>query len=163
MVQRATGVIIAWLMMGVIGLSACASLQDVFNSSASPRITRGGKGGKTYIVKKGDTLSGIARKYDISYQYLAEYNNIDDPARLSVGQAVSIPKRGEKYAEPRKTMGGQEDIVHVDRDKFVGPVEGRLEGLFGPRRNTHHDGIDIMATKGTPVGAADSGEVVFSG
>ena len=45
----------------------------------------------TYIVKLGDTLSGIASKYDTTYQKLAEYNNIKNPNIIYVGQAIKIP------------------------------------------------------------------------
>ena len=44
-----------------------------------------------YVVKSGDTLSGIAKKYDTTYQKLAEYNNIPNPNIISVGQKIRIP------------------------------------------------------------------------
>ena len=45
---------------------------------------------KTYIVKKGDTLSGIARKYNTTYQKIAKDNNISNPNKISVGQKLII-------------------------------------------------------------------------
>ena len=47
--------------------------------------------GNTYVVKSGDTLSGIAAKYGTTYQELAKYNNISNPNRISVGQVIKIP------------------------------------------------------------------------
>lgn len=44
-----------------------------------------------YIVKKGDTLSGIASKYGTTYQVLASYNGISNPNLIGVGQAIKIP------------------------------------------------------------------------
>ena len=44
-----------------------------------------------YVVKKGDTLSGIASKYGTTYQKLAEYNNIENPNLIYVGQKIVIP------------------------------------------------------------------------
>jgi len=44
-----------------------------------------------YIVKKGDTLSGIAKKYNTTYQKLAEYNRISNPNLILVGQKIRIP------------------------------------------------------------------------
>lgn len=44
-----------------------------------------------YIVQKGDTLSGIAKKYNTTYQILAEYNNIKNPNIINVGQVIKIP------------------------------------------------------------------------
>ena len=44
-----------------------------------------------YTVKSGDTLSGIALKYNTTYQKLAEYNNIANPSIIYVGQKIRIP------------------------------------------------------------------------
>lgn len=44
-----------------------------------------------YIVKKGDTLSGIASKYGTTYQVLASYNGISNPNLIGVEQAIKIP------------------------------------------------------------------------
>lgn len=44
-----------------------------------------------YTVKSGDTLSGIALKYNTTYQKLAEYNNIVNPSIIHVGQQIRIP------------------------------------------------------------------------
>lgn len=44
-----------------------------------------------YIVKKGDTLSGIASRYCTTYQVLASYNGISNPNLIRVGQAIKIP------------------------------------------------------------------------
>lgn len=48
-----------------------------------------------YIVKKGDTLSSIARRYNTTYQELARYNNIANPNLIYVNQVIKIPN-GEK-------------------------------------------------------------------
>lgn len=45
----------------------------------------------TYTVKSGDTLSGIASKYNTTYQVLANYNGISNPDKISVGQVIKIP------------------------------------------------------------------------
>ena len=44
-----------------------------------------------YNVVKGDTLSGIAKKYGTTYQKLAEYNNISNPNLIIIGQKIKIP------------------------------------------------------------------------
>lgn len=44
-----------------------------------------------YIVKKGDTLSAIAAKFDTTYQALAKYNNIENPNLIYENQNIKIP------------------------------------------------------------------------
>lgn len=51
---------------------------------------------QTYKVKKGDTLSKIAKKFGTTYQKLASCNGIADPNKISVGQVIKIPGTGTK-------------------------------------------------------------------
>lgn len=43
-----------------------------------------------YVVKKGDTLYGIANKYNVSVNNLKSYNNLSTDS-LSIGQKIKIP------------------------------------------------------------------------
>ena len=45
---------------------------------------------KTYTVKKGDTLSSIAKKYGTTYQKIAKDNGIANPNKIYVGQKLII-------------------------------------------------------------------------
>ena len=44
----------------------------------------------TYIVKAGDTLSGIAVKFGTSVSQLCSWNNISDPNKIYVGQVLRV-------------------------------------------------------------------------
>lgn len=44
----------------------------------------------TYVVKSGDTLSGIATKYGTTYQTLASLNSISNPNYITVGQVLKV-------------------------------------------------------------------------
>ncbi len=44
-----------------------------------------------YTVQKGDTLSEIANRYDISYLELARLNNIENPNLIYPGEVLTIP------------------------------------------------------------------------
>lgn len=46
---------------------------------------------RTYTVRGGDTLSGIAGEYGTTWQVLAELNELEDPRRLRVGQVLQLP------------------------------------------------------------------------
>ena len=54
----------------------------------------------TYVVKKGDTLSGIASRYGTTYQALAQYNGIANPNLIYVGQVIKIPTNGSIPSAP---------------------------------------------------------------
>lgn len=43
------------------------------------------------IVKRGDTLSEIAERYNTSYSYLAKINNIVNPNLIYVGERIYVP------------------------------------------------------------------------
>lgn len=44
----------------------------------------------TYDIEKGDTLSSIAGKFNISEEKLKTWNNLDDPDDIQVGQTLHI-------------------------------------------------------------------------
>lgn len=46
--------------------------------------------GRTYVVKSGDTLSGIAAKFGTTYQKIARDNNITNPNAIYPGQKLII-------------------------------------------------------------------------
>lgn len=54
----------------------------------------------TYTVKKGDTLSAIAKKYGTTYQQLAKDNGISNPNLIYAGQTLNI---GGKTSTETKT------------------------------------------------------------
>lgn len=43
-----------------------------------------------YTVQKGDTLSGIAKRYGTTYQQLAKLNGIANPNIISIGQKIRV-------------------------------------------------------------------------
>lgn len=59
-----------------------------------------------YVIKQGDTLIPIARKFGVSLKEIQEANGISDPRRLRVGQEIIIPAKpgtGEPTAVPTPT------------------------------------------------------------
>ncbi len=56
----------------------------------------------SYVVKNGDTLSSIARRYDTTAEALMKLNEINDPTRLFVGQKLKLP--GQPALAARKAL-----------------------------------------------------------
>lgn len=45
----------------------------------------------TYVIRTGDTLYSVARKYGVSYQSILQLNDIKNPEKIYVGQKIRIP------------------------------------------------------------------------
>lgn len=60
------------------------TIQDIVNQKL------GKSKQQTYVVKAGDTLSGIASKYGTTYQELARKNGISNPNLIFPGQVIII-------------------------------------------------------------------------
>lgn len=46
---------------------------------------------QVYVVRSGETLSGIARRFHVSWRTLAHLNHIQNPNRIMVGTRLQIP------------------------------------------------------------------------
>jgi LysM repeat protein len=50
-----------------------------------------GESAKIYVVQRGDSPAGIAKKFKVNYADLLRANNIEDPKKLQIGQKLVIP------------------------------------------------------------------------
>ncbi len=57
-----------------------------------------------YTVKKGDTLSKIARELGTTVEILAKSNRIADPDQIKEGQILLIPKKKEEKKAEKKAF-----------------------------------------------------------
>ncbi|MDR2132648.1 MAG: M23 family metallopeptidase [Clostridiales Family XIII bacterium] len=60
-------------------------------------------------------------------------------------------------------VGTKEPPPLMGTGSFQYPTRGRLTSRFGKRWGRMHNGIDLAASTGTPIRAADGGKVIFSG
>jgi len=99
---------------------------------------------KIHYVKKQETLFQISNIYGIPVEKIAIANGIKDPSQISVGQAIVIPANA--YSN------------------IIWPVRGNISSYYGNRQGRgFHTGIDIAASKGTPIKAVADGLVIASG
>lgn len=52
-----------------------------------------------HVVQPGETLTAIARRYDISVEDLRRYNRVQDDRRLQVGHELVIPDLNQPHNE----------------------------------------------------------------
>ena len=77
------------LVSGIV-LTGCASKPQINNTA------RYAVAPDFYTVRSGDTLSGIAVRYGLSYESVAAMNDIDAPYRIFVGQSLRLKNTGNK-------------------------------------------------------------------
>lgn len=160
-------------------LAAGASAAPPAKPAAVPRV---------HEVARGDNLSSLARRYNISVSALVTANRLpSNRAMLKVGQRLVIPaaeatNAGERPitrvratrkpgdASPRAASArAPADFFFAVPDfadaltSFIWPSEGTITSSFGRRRLGWHRGIDIKGERGDPIMAAAPGVVVVSG
>ena len=77
-----------------------------------------------------------------------------------------LTERIAKEPKEQLVAQGTADIPSRGTGGFIWPIGGgggRISSGYGWRSGGFHAGVDILAKKGTPILAADSGVVVFSG
>lgn len=89
-------------------------------------------GSVTHVVKAGETLGTIARKYQVKQGDIAVANNITNPALIKVGMTLVIPgwqapksaKASAPAAMPAKPVGEPNPLINVsasDQNAEAGP------------------------------------------
>jgi len=76
-----------FLALALAGLFSCAAAQKI--------VKQPGKAKKVYVVRKGDTLSGIARKLGVTVSALKKRNGLAN-SNIVPGQRIFIPTGRER-------------------------------------------------------------------
>ncbi len=88
-------------------------MQPTPSSAASSAAKRG-----TYTVRRGDTLYSIALEHGVDHRELAQWNRLDDPTKIRVGQELRVASPDERGAAQ----------VQVGSARLPGEVEARPLG-----------------------------------
>ncbi|WP_165491734.1 LysM peptidoglycan-binding domain-containing M23 family metallopeptidase [Egibacter rhizosphaerae] len=104
------------------------------------------RGGGEHRVAPGQTLSGIAQRFGVGVDRLAEANGIADPDRILPGSTLAIPGgwhcpvRGSArwvndfgIAKPGGRFHNGVDLYAARGTRVVAPVPGRVEHVRGER------------------------------
>ena len=117
----------------------------------------------SHTVKNGENLASLARQYGTSISEIVANNQLSS-SNLKPGTQVRIPSTRKQY----KVTQVASHRTNVSTAMCM-PVRGRLSDAYGwrkhpvYRRRLFHAGIDVAAPRGTPIMAAMSGTVVYSG
>lgn len=68
--------------------------------------SRGGIGLQIHVVRQNETLTSIAREYNINANAIETANQLPNPDHLVIGQAIVIPTSGSFYTVRRGTAFG---------------------------------------------------------
>ena len=85
-----------------------------------------------YVVKRGDTLYSIALEHGADYRDVAQWNGLDDPTKISIGQVLRVtPPEGQP-------------AVQIGAARGAAPLEARpLEGASAAPRGQGDGGTKI--------------------
>jgi len=92
---RTSGWLASFLVQANVEISSLPIVGGVAEGAAPTEEEAGtlaeGAAPRRHVVQLGDTLYGIARRYNVSVNDLIRVNGITDPNRIAVGQTLIIP------------------------------------------------------------------------
>lgn len=111
-----------------------------------------------HSVVPGDTLSGIAPRYQTTWPTIFDANTsiISNPNLIYVGQKLTIPNGQSSKTQPAPVQAPAPVSAGSGWTQPVGACN--ISG-FGMRWGRMHGGVDLAAGFGTPIKAAASGTV----
>lgn len=73
-----------------------------------------------YLIKQGDTLSTIAKKFNTNEKIILDLNNIPFPDMLRAGKEIIVPINKEKYFEYYTIKKG-DSLYGIAREYNINP------------------------------------------
>lgn len=149
------------LLLGILISGALLCFSSCVSHEASQNLVLKGT-----VSEESPTLdpSFLARRLKAEKSFFGFSTSPEDPLLLpdEDDEEDAIPDTEHSFEAHQS-----QDPESVTASGFIWPANGQLSSLFGPRTlrrvRRMHAGIDIGAASGTPIHAAASGQVLFSG
>ena len=119
------------------------STLQAYNGISNPNLLYVGKKLKvptgqvkevTYVVRKGESLGLIAKRFGVSSADLALINRISRPDLIRVGQKLTIPLTGSRRSTPPKLL----DSPTLSKLNSIRPTSGKWQRII-----VHHSATPI--------------------
>lgn len=157
------------LVVPTADISNAAALSSYSDNSATTKNSKkeiSSNKTQSYIVQKGDTLYGIARKNNIKLPELLSINNIDTTATIRVGQKLLIPCSIENNNNIQK-----EKIINNSTEKIIQENNSvNLKGITWPLLNPivkningKVSGVQLIGKDNESVKVVHEGTVMYTG
>ena len=78
-----------------------------------------------YSVKRGDSLYSIAQEHGVDQRDVMQWNGLDDPTRLRVGQQLRVRPPLAAVASPVTVVDPERATAQVGSARIIGRVESR--------------------------------------
>jgi lipoprotein NlpD len=141
MLRRHHGPIRAWLGLSLALLAGCAQFQAPSPiesrkvGAAKPADQRTASGRALadlapvpdgfYRVRRGDTLVGIALEHGVGWRDLSQWNQIENPNLIDVGQVLRVREPKSEQPASSNTLAQSEPIQSRPSTMQIRPLEGR--------------------------------------
>lgn len=96
-----------------------------------------------YTVNEGDTLYGIAEKYDLPVSLLMKVNSIEDPYNLQIGTKLCIPGTEDQLPQKPEECFDKHTVVAGDTLYLIAKMHNiKLDALM--RANPTIDPYNLL-------------------
>ncbi len=170
--------IVAMISLSLFSATGCVATQPIEDDNQ--KITYNSNGVPNYYrVKSGDSVSKIARRYNLDVKKIARLNHLNSDYKINVGQKLKLWKKGASSAtayqpqsRPQPIKQARPPVRKAPRVKptfssnanrgfsYMYPTKNRVIQGF---QKGSSKGIWYSGRKGDPVYASQAGTVIYAG
>lgn len=118
--------------------------------------------GVQYVVKKGDTIESIAKKYKGDPDEIRAYNALLEGDVLDVGSELIIPDGEMPVVAPKTVRPASSKVHNAGGPSYAGYYAAPLANYHKTQGLHGYNGVDLASYVGAPIMAAAEGDVIIS-